>query len=225
MRIPRLLRISALVLAAALVGACQSGPPGRTMSEMFDGKGDWRVGKTEGHPALLETYEIQWWTRGTGPSREKIGTVREKGAAAGVEGARPENLQELVKFCLPLDGVESAKRFGHLARLLETPGLPIAGTPIDPDPSLRGMGGNGFYSRADAEAWGIDFDPPGIPTGGGWEMQRVLLIEPWTHPDLKYQSPYRLVWARGIVYPDGHVSLLEKRTLTNGDDAQRFVRF
>jgi len=192
------------------------------MAEKFDGQGDWTVGKTESHPALKPGYEIQWWTRGTGPAREKIGTVLPPG---GGEGARPVDLQELVPFCTPIDSSLSAQRFGHLARLLHTTDLPIDGTPIDPDAGIDGMGGNGRYSRADARSWGIEFDPPGFSTGGGWEMQRVLLIAPWTHPDLKYKSPYKVVWARGIVYPDGAVTLLEKKTLTNGDDAQRFLKF
>ncbi len=211
-----------LVFALAVLPGCQSGPPGRSMAERFDGGGDWTRGKTERHPALLPQYQIQWWTRGTGPARQKVGSIAPK---EGGDGVRASDLQELVPFCHPLESPPSARRFGHLARLLHTPGLPIDGTPVDPDPTIVGMGGNGRYSLTDAEAWGIEFDPPGIPTGGGFEMQRVLLVAPWTHPDLKYKSPYKLIWARGIVYPDGSVTLLEKKTLTNGDDAQRFIKF
>jgi len=218
----RSLLLVAALAALSFAPGCQSGPPGRSMGEMFDGLGDWTRGKAESHSALLPGYEIRWWTRGTGPGREKIGTIE---PTEGGEGVRPADLQELVPFCLPIESSPAAHDFGHLARLLHTTGLPIDGTPIDPDPSISGMGGNGLYSRSDASAWGIEFDPPGFATGGGWEMQRVLLIAPWTHPDLRYKSPYKVVWARGIVYPDGAVTLLEKKTLTNGDDAQRFLKF
>lgn len=207
----------ALALAALPLAACGSGPPG---TSVFDGGGEWKSVGTESHPALRAGVEVQWWARGTGPSREKIGVLR---TADGE--VRPESLPELARYCHPIDSPAAARTFGHLARLLHTPGLPVDGDPIDPDPALRGMGGNGRYSRADAEAWGIEFDPPAIPAGGGWEMQRVILVAPKTHPDLKFTSPWRLVWVRGIVYPDGAVTVQDERTLTNGPDAQRFVRF
>jgi hypothetical protein len=207
-----------LVPVLLLLAACQSGPPG---TAMFDGGGDYKEVGVQAHPALLRGVDIVWWARGMGPSREKVGVLR------GEDGkeVRPGGLQELATYCEPIDSPRAARNFGHLARLLHTPGLPVDGDPIDPDPSISGKGGNGKYSRADAAAWGIEFEPASIASGGGWEMQRVILVAPWTHPDLKYQSPWRLVWVRGIVYPDGAVTVLDERTLTNGDDAQRFVRF
>lgn len=200
-----------------LLGACQSGPPG---TSMFDGGGDYEEVGVQAHPALRDGVEIVWWARGMGAARDKIGVLRENG-----ESTRPENLKELATFCNPIDSASAARSVGHLAHLLHTPGLPVDGDPVDPDPSISGKGGNGKYSRSDAAAWGIEFEPSAIPSGGGWEMQRVILVPPWTHPDLKYKSPWRLVWVRGIVYPDGAVTVLDERTLTNGDDAQRFVRF
>ena len=200
-----------------LLGACQSGPPG---TSMFDGGGDWKESSVQAHPALRHGVEIVWWARGMGPKREKLGVLRENGVEV-----RPGGLQELATFCEPIDSARAARTFGHLARLLHTPGLPVDGDPIDPDASIVGGGSNGKYSRADAAAWGIEFDPDAKPSGGGWEMQRVILVAPWTHPDLKFESPWRLVWIRGVVYPDGALSVLDERTLTNGDDAQRFVRF
>ncbi len=217
----RLLSLVTAALLALLVlsaGACKSGPPGATI---FDGGGDWKAGGTRAHPALLDGVDIVWWVRGTGPSREKVGVLRD---ADGVE-VRPDDLQELVAYCHPITSPETARQFGHLARLLRVRGLPVDGDPIDPDPSLRGRGGNGRYSRADADSWGIAFEPRVIASSGGWLMERVILVPPWTHPDLKYTSPWRLVWVRGVVYPDGAVTVQKKRTLTNGQDAQRFVRF
>lgn len=216
MRTATFLLLIATVLPA--LAGCKSGPPGTTI---FDAGGDWTEESVNAHPALRPGVEIVWWTRGMGPSREKVGVLRTKD-----EGdVRPGDLKELVQYCEPIDSPQAARTFGHLARLLHTPGLPVEGDPIDPDPSLRGRGGNGRFSRSDAEAWGIEFDPPAIPSGGGWEMQRVILVPPWTHPDLRYTSPWRLVWVRGIVYPDGAITVLDERTLTNGDDAQRFLRF
>jgi hypothetical protein len=204
-------------LFALVLAACASGPPGTTI---FDGGEDWEEAGINSHPALKDGIDIAWWARGMGPSREKIGVLRTKQG-----DVRPDDLKELASYCHPIDTPERARNFGHLARLLRTPGLPVDGDPIDPDPSLEGMGANGKYSRADARAWGIDFEPQPKPTSGGWEMQRVILVAPWTHPDLGYKSPWRLVWIRGIIYPDGAITVLEERTLTNGQDAHRFVRF
>jgi hypothetical protein len=142
----------------------------------------------------------------------------------GEEDVAPSDVMELAKYCRSIETAGAARRFAELAMLLQVRGAPI-GDPILPDPSLTGPGSGGRYGPRDAEAWNVPFSPVGTPHGGGWKTQMIVCVAPQEHSDLLYMTPWRVVQLNVVVYPDGVLSVLDDRTLTNGDDAARYARF
>ena len=55
-------------------------------------------------------------------------------------------------------------------------------------------------------------------------MSRVVLQPHAQHPLLPtVVTPWRLLYVREIVFKDGTIRFVDEQTLTNGEDAARFV--
>ncbi len=214
------LRPAALALALALstLAGCASGPPGRGIGGLFDG-GGWVRGAESSHAALRDGVALTWWSRGTGPARESVATL-----ATPRGDVRPETAAELAEWCRPIDSADAAFAHLELASLLAVPGTGLPGLVLRAD-DANGSGGNGVYGPRDAEAWQIPFASDVRAAGGGWTLDAVALVPPWTHPSFRSTSPWRVVLVRAAVYPDGSITAREQRTLTNGEDARRFARW
>ena len=157
--------------------------------------------------------------RGRGADRE-----RRVEARAGVADVAAHSGDSLMPFVRQLDTAEAAIAYSDLVRTLAVTDSGARGIAIRPDPALAGPGGCGRYSRSDAAAWGISFEPTARPNAGGFEVARGVLYPPDTHHTLlNAASPWRLVLTREVVFPDGTIRPIEDRTLTNGQDAARFA--
>jgi len=204
-----------LAVLSVLLAACASGPPGRGLGGVFDG--GWEKGAVVPHAALRSDVALSTWTRGLGPARE----VRR--ALDTPEGEiAPRSLRELAAYVVPPTSPRAAQRYAELAQLLGVEGVAIPGEPVvaGDDP-----GGNGTYGPADAAGWEIPYDPEPQPFGAGFEVQTVVLVPPQQHEMLAFSTPWRLVLVTQVVYPDGGLRASDRRTLTNGDSAERYARF
>jgi hypothetical protein len=179
----------------------------------------WNLERTEPHPALRPGAALAVSTRGRGAEHERRVEIEEGGVTYA-----PGSVEALMERVRPIDSGESAIAYGDLVRRLRIPDAGVAGDPITPDSAIAGPGGSGHYSAADAEAWGIPFEPTAEPWGGGWAVRRVVLYAPVQHPlHVRVATPWRLVQVREVVYRDGTIRALEERTLSDGQDAARFA--
>ncbi len=212
MHLRNALRPSLLLLLVLLATACAGGPPGRWLPS------SWKFQGAEEHPALREGVAIVTWTKGLLRERETVRALRTTDGDVSIDA-----IDELVPHCRPLDDPSVALAYADLVRRLGVTGT--AGIVVRPDADLKGTGGSGRYARADAAAWGIEFAPTPRPFGGGFEVTILVLVPPVPHQELPVATPWRLVELREVVYPDGTLDARASRTLTNGDDAERFARF
>ncbi len=193
-----------LLTAILLLGACASG---------------WKVVGTRDQPALKDGAQIVTVERGRGTSRERRMQIRD-----GRDDVSVGSVDELLTYMRPIDTPQVAIAYSELVRELGVPGSGARGMAVLPDPTLTGSGGNGRYSRIDAEAWGVPFEPTARLYGGGFEVSRVVLLPPVQHPMLAgVATAWRLVLIREVVFADGVIRALEDKTLTNGQDAARFA--
>jgi hypothetical protein len=189
-----------------LLGACAS---------------DWKFVGAEENAALVEGAQIATFERGRGASHEHRTEVR-----AGGDDQSVTSVDRVMKYTRPLDTPEAAIAYSDLVRLLGVTDAGAVGVAVRPDPRLTGRGANGRYSRDDAAAWGIDFEPEAKPYAGGFEISRVVLLPPAEHPVLPHSpTPWKLVLVREVVFRDGTIRALDTKTLTNGQDAARFAGF
>lgn len=207
-----------LAVLLLVLASCAGSPPGRELGALFGE--DWRLDGIEAHPALAPGVGLSVWSRGAGRGRERVSCLHVDG-----EDVRVDDLPRLAAHGVPVDGPDAAVRFANLARRIGTPDLPGRGEPVEPDPSLGSTGGNGRYGRSDAAWWRVPFLPQARAHSGGWAVDHVVLVPPVPHPHLKSATPWRLVLRTEIVFPDGTMRFLEERTLSNGEDAERFARY
>lgn len=193
-----------------LIGGCESLPS-------WAG-GGWKRGTPEPHAALSDGAQLVRWTRGRGKGRESRYELFVNGLDVDVGG-----IDDLVPHCRDLLDPEIAIAYSDLVRRVGPSDVAAVGDVILPDEATDGAGGSGTYTRQDASLWGMDFGPQARKYAGGIEVTIVVLYSPRKHPDLKYYSPYRLVELNETVFPDGTVNRGEMKTLTNGEDAQRFA--
>jgi hypothetical protein len=187
-----------------LLGACAS---------------DWKVVGTREETGLKDGALLVTLERGRGTSRERRLRIRDGGEDVAVG-----SVDELLTHMRPIETPEVAIAYSDLVRQLGIPGSGARGNAVVPDPTLTGSGGNGRYSRKDAEGWGVSFEPTARLYGGGFEVSRIVLLRPVQHPMLPgVATAWRLVQIREVVFADGVIRPLEDKTLTNGQDAARFA--
>lgn len=179
---------------------------------------DWKLVGAASHPALREGAELIRFERGRGGERETRVDIR---TPDGTDAAA--TVEETMRHVRPIDTREAAIAYADLVRELGLTDAGARGLSVRPDPALTGPGGSGRYSRSDAAAWGIDFEPASRLNAGGFEISHVVLLPPVPHAVLPSATPWRLVLLREIVFPDGTLRALDERTLTNGHDARRFA--
>lgn len=187
-----------------LLGACAS---------------DWKLVSEREQPALKEGAKLVTLERGRGTKRERRTEIRD-----GADDVAPGSVDSLMQYMRPIDTPEVAIGYSELVRELGISSSGARGMVVRPDPTLTGPGGNGRYSRLDAEGWGIPFEPTARLFGGGYEVSRVVLLLPVPHPMLvKVATTWRLVLIREVVFQDGVIRPIDQTTLTNGQDAARFA--
>jgi hypothetical protein len=195
-----------LVPALLLAASCASG---------------WRFVGAEDHAALVPGAQIATFERGRGAEHERRVEIR-----AGGEDLAATSVEKVMPYVKRPDTPEAAVAFSDLVRRLAVANSGAHGLALTPDPSLEGPGGSGRYSRSDATAWGIDFEPTSRANAGGFEVSRVVLLSPVALPALpRFGSPWRLVLVHEVVFPDGTIRFLDEKTLTNGQDAARFAAY
>jgi hypothetical protein len=188
---------------------------------LLSGCASWNFVGTEPHPALRQDVTLATFERGRGTDHETRVDVR---AAGGDVTA--SSVERVMPYCRRLDTADAAVAYSDLVRRLRVPDSGARGMAVEPDASLKGTGGSGRYSRDDAAAWGIPFEPAGAAYAGGFAVSRVVLLPPMPHPVLiNAPSPWRLVLVREIVFPDGTIRQVDEKTLSNGTDAARFSKF
>jgi hypothetical protein len=188
---------------------------------LLAGCASWNFVGTESHPALKPGTQLATFERGRGADHETKVEVRSGGsdvAASSVDRVMP--------YCVALTTPDAAIAYSDVVRRLSVADSGARGMAVEPDATLPGTGGSGRYSRDDAAAWGIAFEPQAQPYAGGFAVGRVVLFPPMPHPVLiNAPSPWRLVYVREIVFPDGTIRQLDEKTLTNGSDAARYAKY
>jgi hypothetical protein len=180
---------------------------------------DWKVVGTREQPGLKDGAQLVTVERGRGSKLQRRLEIRDAGEDVSIG-----SVDELLTYMRPIDTPEVAIAYSELVRVLGIPGSGARGMAVLPDPTLTGSGGNGRYSRLDAEAWDVPFEPTARLYGGGFEVSRVVLLRPVQHPMLAgVATAWRLVLIREVVFADGVIRPLEDKTLTNGQDAARFA--
>src|SRR5262245_13454249 len=200
------MRFTPLTLLALLAASCASG---------------WKQTSNHTHAALIDGAELVTNERGRGKDRERRVEVVANGVA--VESGEVE---DVLPFVRPLDTADAAIAYSELARELPLVDAGATGAALQFDASMTGPGGNGRYSRTDADFWGVSPTPTARLYGGGFEVTRVVLYAPVPDPNIpRYARPWRVVLLREVVFPDGHIKKVDEKTLTNGQDAARFATF
>jgi hypothetical protein len=196
------LRRAAFLLSLALGGCASS----------------WTFVEAREHPALVPDAKLAFFERGRGAQHERSVRLR-----AGGEDVSATSIDAAMRFARPIDSEAAAIAWSSLVRELGVADAGASGTVVRPDATLADFGANGRYSRGDADAWGVPFEPTARPYAGGFEVSLVVLRPPVKHPVLPGSTPWRLVRVRELVSRDGTIRLLEEKTLTNGQDAARFA--
>jgi hypothetical protein len=180
---------------------------------------NWTVVGEEDHSALRSGARIVTSERGRGVEHERRTEIRVDGRDVAAH-----TVDRVMSYARPIDTPEAAIAYSELVRKLAVADSGAQGLVVRPDPTIDGRGSGGRYSRADAAAWGIDFEPTATPYAGGFEVSRVVLFAPIAHQVLTHvASPWRLVRVREVVFKDGTIRKLQETTLSNGQDAARYA--
>ncbi len=198
------MRILLLLLFAPLLAGCAS---------------RWKFISAEDNPALRPGAQIVTFERGRGERHERRVDVRVDGDDVSVT-----TVDDVMPYVRPIETPEAAIAYSALVRELGVTDAGAHGRLVRPDATLSGYGSGGRYSAADAAVWRIPLEPTAHPNAGGFEVSRVVLQPPGQHPLLPtVVTPWRLLYVREIVFKDGTIRFVDEHTLTNGEDAARFV--
>ena len=179
----------------------------------------WKFVAAEDNPALRPGAKIATFERGRGAARERRVDVRIDGEDLSVT-----SVDEVMEYVRPIETPDAAIAYSALVRELGVTDAGARGQLVRPDATLSGPGSGGRYSGADAAVWRIPFEPTARPNAGGFEVSRVVLQAPAQHPLIPtVTTPWRLLYIREIVFKDGTIRYVDEHTLTNGEDAARFV--
>jgi hypothetical protein len=208
-----------LITATAVVacsGSCSSGSaPPSASRDLFPSE-QWTVESEDPHPLLKSECRLVTW-KSRSPREPEDCATRIRCGERVLRVGSPSDLRDHIRgLASPADAVG----YSELLRKLDLEQNQVPGEALQASGSDRW--GLGFYSRADAQKWGIGDAPAAETAGDGYVVRRAVVVHPGAGIAGIPEADFAVVLIREFITREGGYRYEIERILQR-QDAHRYA--